>query len=43
MGKLAEIKTKETSASVEDFTNTIKDSLYSFMILKLGSYSHEPK
>ncbi len=25
IGKLAEIKTKETSASVEDFINTVKD------------------
>jgi Domain of unknown function (DU1801) len=38
MGKLAEIKTKETSSSVEDFINNIKDEQKrqdSFVILKL--------
>ncbi|MEO6453922.1 MAG: DUF1801 domain-containing protein [Ginsengibacter sp.] len=38
MGKLAEIKTKETSASVEDFINNIKDEQKpkdSFVILEM--------
>ncbi len=38
MGKLAVIKTKETTASVEDFINTIKDEEKrkdSFLLLKL--------
>lgn len=38
MGKLAQIKTKATSASVEDFINSVKDEVKrkeSFTILKL--------
>ena len=38
MGKLAEIKTKETTSSVEDFINCVKDEQKrkdSFLILKL--------
>ena len=38
MGKLAEIKTKQTTSSVEDFINSIKDEQMrkdSFLILKL--------
>ena len=38
MGKLAQIKTKETKASVEDFINSVKDEVKrndSFVILKL--------
>ncbi len=38
MGKLAEIKTKETTSSVEDFINTVKDEQQrkdSFVLLKL--------
>jgi hypothetical protein len=38
MGKLAEIKTKETTASVEDFISTVKDEKKrkdSFVLLKL--------
>jgi hypothetical protein len=38
MGKLAQIKTKETSASVEDFINSVKDETKrkdSFIILKM--------
>ena len=38
MGKLAEIKTKETTASVEDFINAVKDEVKrkdSFILLKL--------
>ena len=38
MGKLAEIKTKETNASVDDFINSVKDEVKrkdSFTILKL--------
>ena len=38
MGKLAEIKTKETDSSVEDFINSVKDEEKrkdSFIILKL--------
>jgi hypothetical protein len=38
MGKLAQIKTKETSASVEDFINSVKDEVRrkdSFIILKM--------
>jgi Domain of unknown function (DU1801) len=38
MGKLAQIKTKETSASVEDFINSVKDEVKrkdSFIILKM--------
>ncbi len=38
MGKLAEIKTKQTNSSVEDFINTVKDEVQrkdSFLILKL--------
>ncbi len=38
MGKLAEIKTKETSASVEDFINNVKDEQKrkdSFVILEM--------
>ncbi|HSW56452.1 MAG TPA: DUF1801 domain-containing protein [Ignavibacteriaceae bacterium] len=38
MGKLAVIKTKETSASVEDFINSVKNEVMrkdSFIILKL--------
>jgi len=38
MGKLAEIKTKETKASVEDFINSVKDEVKrkdSFTILKM--------
>ena len=38
MGKVAEIKTKETTASIEDFLNTIKDEEKrkdSFAIVKL--------
>jgi hypothetical protein len=38
MGKLAQIKTKQTSASVEDFINSVKDQVKrkdSFIILKM--------
>jgi len=38
MGKLAQIKTKETNASVEDFINSVKDEVKrkdSFIILKM--------
>lgn len=38
MGKLAEIKTKETDSSVEDFINSVKDEVKrkdSFTILKM--------
>ena len=38
MGKLAEIKTKETSSSVEDFINSVKDGgkrKDSFILLKM--------
>jgi hypothetical protein len=38
MGKLAQIKTKETNASVEDFINSVKDETQrkdSFTILKM--------
>ncbi len=38
MGKLAEIKTKETNSSVEDFINSVKDEQMrkdSFLLLKL--------
>ena len=38
MGKLVQIKTKETSASVEDFINAVKDETKrkdSFILLKL--------
>jgi hypothetical protein len=48
MGKLAEIKTKETSASVEDFINTVKDEQKrkdSFVILEMmkKATGEEPK
>ena len=38
MGKLAQIKTKETKASVEDFINSVKDEVKrkdSFVLLKM--------
>jgi hypothetical protein len=38
MGKLAQIKTKQTSASVEDFINSVKDEVKrkdSFTVLKM--------
>ncbi len=48
MGKLAEIKTKETSASVEDFINTLKDEQKrkdSFVLLEMmkKATGEEPK
>ncbi len=48
MGKLAEIKTKETSASVEDFINNVKDEQKrkdSFVILEMmkKATGEEPK
>ena len=48
MGRLAEIKTKETSASVEDFINNVKDEQKrkdSFVILKMmkKATGEEPK
>ena len=48
MGKLAKIKTKETSASVEDFINTVKDEQKrkdSFVILEMmkKATGEEPK
>ena len=48
MGKLAEIKTKETSASVEDFISNVKDEQKrkdSFVILEMmkNATGEEPK
>lgn len=46
MGKLAQIKTKETSASVEDFINSVKDETKrkdSFTILKLMQKASKEK
>jgi hypothetical protein len=46
MGKLAEIKTKETSASVEDFINSVKDEAKrkdSFSILKMMQNTSKEK
>jgi hypothetical protein len=48
MGKLAEIKTKQTSSSVEDFINTMKDEQKrtdSFVILEMmkKASGEEPK
>ncbi len=48
MGKIAEIKTKETPASVEDFINNVKDEQKrkdSFVILKMmkKATGEEPK
>lgn len=46
MGKLAEIKTKETSASVEDFINSVKDETKrkdSLTILKLMQKASKEK
>lgn len=46
MGKLAEIKTKETQASVEDFINSVKDEAKrkdSFTILKLMQKASKEK
>jgi hypothetical protein len=46
MGKLAEIKTKETSASVEDFINSVKDEVKrkdSFIILKMMQKASKEK
>jgi hypothetical protein len=48
MGKLAEIKTKETSASAENFINTVKDEQKrkdSFVILEMmkKATGEEPK
>lgn len=46
MGKLAQIKTKETSASVEDFINSVKDEAKrkdSFTILKMMQKSSKEK
>jgi len=48
MGKLADIKTKQTSASVEDFINTVKDEQKrkdSFAILEMmkKASGEEPK
>jgi hypothetical protein len=46
MGKLAQIKTKETSASVEDFINSVKDEAKrkdSFTILKMMQKASKEK
>jgi len=46
MGKLAEIKTKETSASVEDFINSVKDETKrndSLTILKMMQKASKEK
>jgi len=46
MGKLAVIKTKETSASVEDFINSVKDEAKrkdSFVLLKLMQKASKEK
>ena len=46
MGKLAVIKTKETSASVEDFINSVKDEAKrkdSFILLKLMQKASKEK
>lgn len=46
MGKLAEIKTKENNASVEDFINAIKDEVKrkeSFTLLKLMQKASKEK
>src|SRR5215212_4515693 len=48
MGKLAEIKTKQTNSSVEDFLNTIKDEQKrkdSFVIMEMmkKASGEEPK
>jgi len=46
MGKLAQIKTKETGSSVEDFINSVKDegqSKDSFIILKMMQRASEEK
>ncbi len=46
MGKLAQIKTKETSASVEDFINSVKDETKrkdSFTILKMMQKASKEK
>jgi hypothetical protein len=46
MGKLAQIKTKETSASVEDFINSVKDEIKrkdSFVILKMMQKASKEK
>ena len=46
MGKLAQIKTKETSASVEDFINSVKDEVKrkdSFTILKMMQKASKEK
>jgi len=46
MGKLAEIKTKETSASVEDFINSVKNEVMrkdSFTILKMMQKASKEK
>jgi hypothetical protein len=46
MGKLAVIKTKETSASVEDFINSVKDEVKrkdSFTILRLMQKASKEK
>jgi hypothetical protein len=46
MGKLAQIKTKETSASVEDFINSVKDEAKrkdSFVLLKLMQNASKEK
>lgn len=46
MGKLAQIKTKETSASVEDFINSVKNEVMrkdSFTILKMMQKASKEK
>jgi len=46
MGKLAEIKTKETESSVEDFLNAIKDEVKrkdSFLLHKLMQKASKEK
>jgi len=46
MGKLAEIKTKETNASVEDFINSVKNEVMrkdSFTILKMMQKASKEK
>jgi hypothetical protein len=46
MGKLAQIKTKETSASVDDFINSVKDEAKrkdSFTILKMMQKASKEK
>jgi hypothetical protein len=46
MGKLAQIKTKETSASVDDFINSVKDEVKrkdSFVILKMMQKASKEK